>query len=239
MSTHGVHAGCIEDMWQTAIEIASRCGGDRGFPGLYGPPTPPTARKPERLVVLETEGWSDLDEGSKSVFATLTGRLRAAGIALLGRRDNGLVEALEGAIGDARATCNAITDWENRWTLRNVVDQFPDGVSARAKAALAAAEAMTPDDYRGRLLARETAQVHHARVAPLADACVTLACPGPAPLWPGDRPGKPLLPRPTGDIAFNAPSSMLFAPVVTVPLMAVDGLPWASRSWASSIRTPG
>src|SRR5712671_4554350 len=34
MSTHGVHAGCIEDMWQVAIEIAERAGGDRGCPGL-------------------------------------------------------------------------------------------------------------------------------------------------------------------------------------------------------------
>src|SRR3546814_19334282 len=30
---------------------------------------------------------------------------------------------------------------------------------------------------------------------------------------------------PTGDFVFNAPSSMLFAPVVTVPLMSVGGLP--------------
>ncbi|MDP1964479.1 MAG: amidase, partial [Reyranella sp.] len=30
MSTHGPHAGCLEDMWQVAIEIANRAGGDRG-----------------------------------------------------------------------------------------------------------------------------------------------------------------------------------------------------------------
>ena len=65
----------------------------------------------------------------------------------------------------------------------------------------------------------------HARIAPLADAAITLACPGPAPLWPGDTPGQPLAPRPTGDAVFNYPSSMLFAPVVTVPLMSVGGLP--------------
>jgi Asp-tRNA(Asn)/Glu-tRNA(Gln) amidotransferase A subunit family amidase len=52
-----------------------------------------------------------------------------------------------------------------------------------------------------------------------------LSCPGPAPLWPGDVKGKPLAPRPTGDFVFNAPSSMLFAPAVTVPLMSVGGLP--------------
>jgi Asp-tRNA(Asn)/Glu-tRNA(Gln) amidotransferase A subunit family amidase len=62
-------------------------------------------------------------------------------------------------------------------------------------------------------------------LAPLADAAISLASPGPAPVWSGDTPGQPLVARPTGDYVFNAPSSMLFAPAVTVPLMAVGGLP--------------
>ena len=57
------------------------------------------------------------------------------------------------------------------------------------------AEAMTLDDYRMALLARENAQRLHATMAPLADAAITLACPGPAPLWSGDVPGQPLAPR--------------------------------------------
>jgi Asp-tRNA(Asn)/Glu-tRNA(Gln) amidotransferase A subunit family amidase len=105
------------------------------------------------------------------------------------------------------------------------VDQHPEGVSARAKAALERAEAMTPDDYRAALMERASAQLHHAAVAPLADAAITLSCPGPAPLWSGDVPGQPLAPRPTGDFVFNAPSSMLFAPAVTMPLMSVGAMP--------------
>ena len=128
-------------------------------------------------------------------------------------------------VADGRAVCNAITGWENRWAMRNLVDQYPDGVSPRAKATLAKAEAMTPDDYRAALMERATAQLRHAAVAPLADAIVTLSCPGPAPLWSGAEPGQPLAPRPTGDFVFNAPSSMLFAPAVTLPLLAVGGLP--------------
>src|SRR5215470_8823626 len=71
MSTHGVHAGSIEDMWQVAIEIARRAGGDRGCLGLIGPSGAPAAVKPERLIVLETEGWAELDALSKSAFATM------------------------------------------------------------------------------------------------------------------------------------------------------------------------
>jgi Asp-tRNA(Asn)/Glu-tRNA(Gln) amidotransferase A subunit family amidase len=225
MSTHGVHAGSIEDMWQVAIEIAGRAGGDRGHPGLFGPPAPPAAVKPARLIVLETEGWAELDATSRAAFETLLDGLREAGITLLRRADHPWIEALERAITAGRAVCGAITAWENRWYQRNLVDEHPDGVSERAKATLARAEAMSADDYRAGLMDRAVAQQRHAAVGPLADAAITLACPGPAPLWSGDVPGRPLAPRPTGDFVFNAPSSMLFAPAVTVPLLAVEGMP--------------
>ena len=136
-----------------------------------------------------------------------------------------MIEALEQAIGNGRALCGAITAWENRWYQRNLIDEHPDGVSARAKATVAKAEAMTVDEYRAALVERAAAQLRHAAVARLADAAITLACPGPAPLWSGDVPGQPLAPRPTGDFVFNAPSSMLFAPAVTMPLMSVGGMP--------------
>ena len=133
-----------------------------------------------------------------------------------------MVEKLEAAIANATAVCSAITAWENRWWQRNLVDMNPDGVSDRAKGVLAKAEAMSLADYRAALVEREAAQLSHARIAPLADAAITLACPGPAPLWSND--GAPT-PRPTGDPVFNYPSSMLFAPAVTVPIMSVGGMP--------------
>ena len=224
-STHGPHAGCLEDMWQTAIEMAKRCGGDRGAMGLMGPDTLPAASKPNRLIVLETEGWPEVDAATKAGFARLLGQLEAAGVILIRRADHPFVEALEQAIANGRAVCNGVTSWENRWYQRGMLDAAPDGISARGQATLRRAEAMTPDDYRTSLLARQQAQLAHAAVAQLADAAITLACPGPAPIWSGDVAGQPLAPRPTGDFVFNAPSSMLFAPVVTVPLMSVGGMP--------------
>ena len=224
-STHGPHAGCLEDMWQIAIEIAKRCGGDRGALGLMGPDTLPAAIKPNRLIVLQTEGWPELDAASKAAFAELLSRLRAAGVTLIHRTDHPLVEALEQAIANGRAICNGVTSWENRWYQRGILDNAPGGISARGQATLKRAETMTPDEYRANLLLRQHAQLAHMAVASLADAAITLSCPGPAPIWSGDVPGQPLAPRPTGDFVFNAPSSMLFAPVVTVPLMSVGGMP--------------
>lgn len=225
MSTHGVHAGCIEDMWQVAIEIAMRAGGDRGYPGLVGPSTPPAAMRPNRLLVLEGDGWNILDDVSKKAFETLLERLSAAGIEILRRPDSPSFAALETAIEGAGETCSAITRWENRWAQRNLVDENPDGVSERAKAILAKAEAMSPDDYRAALRKRAVAQACHEDIAPFADAIISPSCPGPAPLHPNDVPGQPLAPRPTGDAIFNYPSSMLFAPAVTMPMLGVGGLP--------------
>jgi Asp-tRNA(Asn)/Glu-tRNA(Gln) amidotransferase A subunit family amidase len=225
MSTHGVHAGCIEDMWQVAIEIAGRAGGDRGCPGLFGPPRTPASHKPRRLIVLETAGWDQLDAATKSAFGELLESIERTGVQLMRRSSNPLVDKLERAIANAGLICNAITAWENRWYQRNLIDQSPDGVSERAKATVAKAEAMSVADYRAALLDRDAAQSSFAGIAPLADAVITLSCPGPAPLWSGDALGKPLAPRPTGDPVFNFPSSMLFAPAVTMPLLAVQGMP--------------
>ncbi len=224
-STHGPHANSLADMWQVAIEIALRAGGDRGCAGLIGPSALPAPVTPNRLVVLETEGWTDVDGATKAAFDGVLKQLQEAGVELIRRKDHPLVETLEKVIANGRSVCGSITSWENRWGQRGIVDNNPAGVSERSKATLAKAEAMTLDDYRMGLLARENAQRIHATMAPLADAAITLACPGPAPIWSGDVPGQPLAPRPTGDFVFNAPSSMLFAPVVTVPLMSVGGMP--------------
>ena len=196
MSTHGVHAGCIEDMWQVAIEIASRAGGDRGALGLTGAMTPPQAAKPQRLMVLETEGFARLDEPTKQAFAQLLEQLARAGVTLLTRRNSAEVEALERAIGNATAVASGITGWENRWGTRNLVDQNPDGVSARAKAVLAKSEAMSVADYRALLLERELAQVD-ARARRRRCRCRDHA------RMPG--PGAAVVRRPAGQAAAAAP----------------------------------
>src|SRR6266566_8995710 len=57
-SVTGVLAMTLEDAWQVAYEIASRVGGDPGYPGLFGPASAPAAKKPGRVAFLETAGWA-------------------------------------------------------------------------------------------------------------------------------------------------------------------------------------
>ena len=225
MSTHGPHAGSIEDMWLVAIEIARRAGGDPGRLGLFGPATPPPARRPMTLAVMEAEGWCLLDDASRAVFEAVVDGLRAQGVTVLRRADHPLLESFEQALDGVQALTGIITGWENHWGIRNAVATNPDGVSARTKAVLEAAEKLTPDDYRGAILQREEMRRRHEAIGPLVDAVIAPASPGPAPLWAGDVAGQPLVKRPTGDAVYNTPSSALGAPVVTVPMTAVGGMP--------------
>jgi Asp-tRNA(Asn)/Glu-tRNA(Gln) amidotransferase A subunit family amidase len=225
MSTHGPHAGSLEDMWAVAIEIATRAGGDPGREALAGPIALPGAHRPAVLAVMETEGWPELDDAARAAFEQIVAQLAAAGVQIVRRRNDPEVESFESAIVGARPLAAEITAWENHWLTRNLVAQNPDGVSARGRRVIEVAERVGVDGYRERLKKRALIRDCFGRLAGRIDAMIAPASPGPAPEWPGDIPGRPLAPRPTGDPVFNYPSSLLGAPVVTSPLTSVRGLP--------------
>jgi Asp-tRNA(Asn)/Glu-tRNA(Gln) amidotransferase A subunit family amidase len=223
-STHGVHANCVEDMWQVAIEIAKRAGGDPGSMALFGPPKPPLAQRPVVLGVMETEGWTLLSESDIAAFDAILDQLRAAGVIVLRRSNQPMLETFERAIAGCSTLGNTITAWENHWNFRNLVAQHPDGVSVRTKSVITTAENLGPDGYRALVLQRQEIRTKHAALAPVVDALIAPASPGPAPKIVEDQPDK-LIARPTGNSVFNVPSSVLGAPVVNLPLTAVGGLP--------------
>ena len=225
MSTHGPHAGSIEDMWQVAIEIAKRIGGDPGYLGLQGPPTPPQSIKPKSLIFLETEGWTSVDDKTKEAFVQFLETCEKNKITIFKRKSSMLVEELEVKIHNASEIANSITSWENRWGYRNLINKTPEKVSERLKKTLKKAEAMTPEMYQRFILQRAYIRQAHKVCAPVADAIVTLSCPGPAPKWSEDTDGGVLIARPTGDPVFNFASSLMGAPCVTIPMLSVDSLP--------------
>ena len=225
MSTHGPHAGSIEDMWQVAIEIAKRTGGDPGYLGLQGPPTPPQPIKPTSLIFLETEGWTSVDDETKEAFMQFLETCEKNKITIFKRKSSMLVEELELKINNASEIANSITSWENRWGYRNLINKTPEKVSERLKNTLKKAEAMTPEIYQRFILQRAYIRQAHKMCAPVADAIITLSCPGPAPKWSGDTDGRALVARPTGDPVFNFASSLMGAPCVTIPMLSIENLP--------------
>ncbi|KAA9162635.1 amidase [Amycolatopsis acidicola] len=227
MTSHGVLAACPEDMWLVAIAIASRAGGDPGWPALAGPAMPPAPRQPGTLAVLETDGWARLDDAGREAFENVLAQLEASGVLLVRRREDAVVERVERALRGASELGSAILAWEHYWAFRDVVANNPGGVSARGKRFfLEAAEKLGAAGYEEALRDRAAVKSAYALLGPRVDAVIAPTSSGSAPEWLGDVPGGEPARWPTGDPAFNFPSSLLGAPAVNVPLMAVRGLPF-------------
>lgn len=220
----GVHAGSLEDMWRVAHEIAIRAGGDPGYMGLVGPAELHAPVRPARLVVVEAEGWQSTDDASRAAFDGALDILRRHGVEIVGRRDNPLIEAFEQAIGESLAMTRDICAYEMRWSLDNLVAEHGGGLSDSLMQRRLLGQKITLDQYRALLVARDHARNALAGVAAASDALICLSNVGVAPRL--DNKGTDGgISHTTGLPAFNAWTSVTGAPAISLPLLAVDGLP--------------
>jgi Asp-tRNA(Asn)/Glu-tRNA(Gln) amidotransferase A subunit family amidase len=218
----GIHAGCAEDMWSTAMEIVHRVGGDPGHPGIFGGMTAPEPRAPKRLAVMETEGWPRLDSASRAAFESLLERLQDRGVEIIRRRDLKLLELFEQSIATATADMMRLISWEQRWSLENLIEQHPGTLGPSLIRQLEGGRSVTLETFREDLAMRDLARQRMAALATHCDAIISPASCGPAPRIDVARQSA----FPTGDVAFSCVSSYLGAPSVTAPLLAVDGMPF-------------
>jgi Asp-tRNA(Asn)/Glu-tRNA(Gln) amidotransferase A subunit family amidase len=225
-STVGIHAGCAQDMWAVAVEIVKRVGGDPGAPGLYFTrEDPPAPVVPRRLAVLETEGWAVAEPAAIAAFEQALAALRAQGVEILRRGDHPLLEALEQRVVGAMALATDVCAYESAWSVANMMAKNPDALSASLKARFELGCSVTLAQYRMRLLQREEMRRAQAALAGEVDGFIGLPACGPAPL-PGDTGGSTnRILHTTGNPIMNTASSGLGCPVVTVPRMAVEGMP--------------
>lgn len=221
----GIHAGSLEDMWNLSWEIAQRSGGDPGYPALRGPVELGDALTPRRLILIEAEGWQHVDAESRRVYEDLLKRLSDAGVTLITRHDNALVEAFEQAVGDSLALCRDICAYEMRWSLQNLVDQHGGGLSDSLASRLKLSYGISADDYRTLLLQRDNARRALAALSGVGEAMICPASCGPAPRL--DNQGVDSgISHTTGLPAYNAWTSQIGAPAITVPLLKSGGMPF-------------
>jgi Asp-tRNA(Asn)/Glu-tRNA(Gln) amidotransferase A subunit family amidase len=214
-SVHGPIAASLAEAWIVAYEIAQRCGGDPGFPGLYGPATPPAAARPKKLALLETDGWTVATPGAKQALSAALEQLRAAGITVATRHDDAKVAAVEAAISGARELGTRINAWEWRWPINTYRARDATKLSKSTLDRGAQAEAMTLDDYRFDIADREQRRSIYGALAGEFDGCITLPATGAAPVGLNS----------TGNPVFAAPGSMLGVPAISLPLLQDEGLP--------------
>jgi Asp-tRNA(Asn)/Glu-tRNA(Gln) amidotransferase A subunit family amidase len=225
-SVLGVHAGSLFDMWRVTIEVAKRAGGDPGYPGLFADAELPDPIKPRRLVMVETEGWSLTDEKTIEGFERILKQINNAGVAVVRRKNNILVEYLEQGLSEATVICRGIMGFENRWYYEHLAETLGDKLGAAFHSALKTGRAMSLDEYRLQLVRRDDMRQRWRAIAPLGDAVVTLSSPGPAPLLKAPRnPDKRVAYGTNGPSVFNVATSLLGVPAITMPLLAVDQMP--------------
>ena len=164
MSTHGVHAGCIEDMWQVAIEIAERAGGDRGCSGLFGPAARAGAAQARAADRAGDGGLGRARRAaSKSAFEARARELERTGVAADPPRRASADREAGG--GDRRRGGDLQRDHRLGEPLGACATLSTSTRTASASAprrVLAKAEAMSVSDYRAALIEREAAQLSHA-----------------------------------------------------------------------------
>ena len=211
----GTLSATLEDGWVVCHAIASIVGGDPGHPPFTGGAVPLPAHRPATLAVLQTAGWAVAEPGAIAAFQAFLAQLSAAGVRLIDRENSARVALLEDAIAEAGAISQAINHWEKAWPMAEIETRHPDGLSAHLRAGVAAGRAMTTEEYRAMLHRRDIMRERLVLLADAADACITLAAPGPAPVGLAY----------TGNSIFNVPASALRCPAISLPLMTLGGLP--------------
>jgi Asp-tRNA(Asn)/Glu-tRNA(Gln) amidotransferase A subunit family amidase len=126
-----------------------------------------------------------------------------------------MVATLEEAMPDVLPLTRTINAWESRWPLNTYADRDASKLSPAMRERLREAEAMSIDDYRAALARRDEIRTIHARLADVADACITLSAPDVAPIGI----------ETTGNPIFAVPASLLGVPALSMPLLTLGGLP--------------
>jgi Asp-tRNA(Asn)/Glu-tRNA(Gln) amidotransferase A subunit family amidase len=210
----GVFAGTLSDMWTTARFMAAEAGGDPSHPGLYGEVAPPKPRKPARLIRLDTAGWPTAEPAAKAAFEAYVARLVDAGISIITRRDDPAIEAYELANGGTPQLWTNLYRFEMHWPMLQYRERYADKMPPRLLKGIEDGAHISHETYRAALVERDKFRALHDDLAAHVDGFITLSSPGPGPIGMDQ-----------GSAIFNEASSVLGAPAINLPMLAVDQVP--------------
>ena len=210
----GILAGSLVDMWSTAYYISHTAGGDPGHPSLAGEPSLPAARKPDRLVKLETAGWDVTPDDTRAVFEAYVEGLRSGDVEVAGRTDDPEVEAMEQKLRELPEVMLLMLTYEGRYPLALYAERSPELLSERVLERVEVGRTLKPEDYARALDWCRDFRKQHDAMAERADAFITLNSIGAAPVG-----------MPVGNTLYGEPSSVHGAPALNLPLLGIDDMP--------------
>ena len=210
----GLLSATLSDAWITARHAAKYAGGDPGHPGLYGEMEAPAPRQPLRLIRLDMAGWPVSDAAGKEQFEAMIRSLQDAGVEILSRKDDAAIEAYEKMHANTPALWQALYRFEMRWPLYSYLDYDASKLPPRLKRGIEEGAGLTQAEYREALVKRDYVRALHEELAHRVDGFVTLSSPGPAPIGMDQ-----------GSAIFNEASSVLGAPALSLPFLAIEDVP--------------
>lgn len=216
-NTHiGALSGSLTDAWAVTRFLSDEAGPHPGSFGMEGPATVPAAIKPRRLVRLEGPGWQKTDNGVKAAYEALMASIMRVGIPIVEARAIPETAALEASLAEAGGALADIADYESRWPLVMYLqdDRKRANFTARAFENGLRRANVARDVYHRALRIRAEFQ---KKLLACTDDGIAFVSPAATDIAPA--------PTGTGSSIYQLASSLAGNPVVSLPLMAVDGLP--------------
>ncbi len=210
----GILAGSLADAWIITRHLSVTAGGEPGQLPIEGPADLPEPQKPAAVILLETPGWAQAPDSSKTELINWTERLANTGIVVLDKSNSAPVAAFEDAISTIVQLSNTLRGWENRYPSHHYLDNNADKLRPTTRERLENTPQVTLDEYKVAHAACLALRERYAALQDIAQICVTLNAPGPAPEGMG-----------TGDPVFGDANSVIGVPALNLPLLADEGMP--------------
>lgn len=229
LSTEGLHslsrtndhlgtiARSVADAWSLARWVSEQAP-QKSAGGLSGPldGNDLGAVRPQRVAVLRTGGFDELDDASREAFEHQLKTLRDAGVVLVDPDPSGL---LAGLLRDLDAVPDRSVEtvaYEMRWPYGQYLEKYPEKLGPRIPKLVAQGRAISRDRYRALLSFRADLQARVAALSDAFDAFVLPSSSGPAP------EGLEY----TGSRTLLTYGSFLGLPAFSLPVMQVGGMPF-------------
>jgi Asp-tRNA(Asn)/Glu-tRNA(Gln) amidotransferase A subunit family amidase len=208
----GFLGGHLEDIWNSACQIATVVGGDPGHLPFSTSAFPESAR-PKTLVRQYTVGWQFTDDATKQAFESYLSGLRSAGVEIIEPSASDELTLYEAETTSLPEFFFNLMLWETRGIFLQKRDEavFSETMARH----IANADRLQLSDYEKALERRDALRKRHNAFAGKVDGFIA-----PAHIGPGQI-GSPALGTPW----YNDASSAIGAPSFSLPLLRVDELP--------------
>lgn len=215
----GVLADSVTDAWWLARWV-SDCVPAQDSYGLAGPLYDiPPASVPNRLAVLRTRGFEELDDDSNHAFEEALQFLRKTGIDIVEPSADPELRALVDLLCDVPDLSIDMVSYEMRWPFLGYLSKHPDQLGPRIHELMEKAKNLSRDRYRKLLRYRDDLRRFWSTFSSSYDAFVLPSSSGPAPA------GLDF----TGTRTLPVYSSFVGAPAYGLPVMQVKSLPFGMQ----------